>query len=218
MLPIILKIRLATMMMAGWSASATPTPMPTETVATMFAARTAGPVAVSFYDENEHQAATIAIWRDGSLDDATKETVKHLFRCRTTHREHMIAAKTLAMLADVSEHWDGKVLEYVSAYRVGHNESSTSPHRAARAVDFRIRGIQLREIRDYLWTTYTSVGVGWYPVEQFVHIDTRPGQQDMSWTFLNGVNHYHPFWAELARDPQMQARIAASRAAHHAGT
>ncbi len=88
----------------------------------------------------------------------------------------------------------------------------------ARAVDFRIRGIQLREIRDYLWTTYTSVGVGWYPVEQFVHIDTRPGQQDMSWTFLNGVNHYHPFWAELARDPEMQARIAASRAAHHVGT
>jgi uncharacterized protein YcbK (DUF882 family) len=218
LLPIILKVRLATMMMAGWNASASPAPMPSEAVASLFATQTAGPVEVSFYDENEHQAGTLAIWRDGATDEATKTLVKHLFRCRTTHREHMIAKKTLAMLADVSEHWDGKVIEYVSAYRVGHNESPTSPHRDARAVDFRIRGVQLREIRDYLWTTYTDVGVGWYPVEQFIHVDTRPTMHDTAWTFLNGVNHYHPFWAELARDPQMQARIDAWRAAHHVGT
>lgn len=218
MLPIILKIRLATMMMAGWSASATPAPMPTEAIATMFAAQTAGPIEVSFYDENDHQAGTVAIWRDGSIDDATKALVKHLFRCRSTHREKLMAQKTLAMIADVSEHWDGKVIEYVSAYRVGRGESATSPHRDGRALDFRIRGVQLREIRDYLWTTYTDVGVGWYPVEQFIHIDTRPGIHDTSWTFLNGVNHYHPFWAESARDPQLQARIDAWRAAHHVGS
>jgi uncharacterized protein YcbK (DUF882 family) len=218
LLPIILKIRLATTMMAGWSASAAPAPMPAQAVATMFAGETAGPVEVNFYDENAHQAGTVAIWRDGSTDDATKVLIKHLFRCRTTYREKLIAQKTLAMLADISEHYDGKTIEYVSGYRVSRNESPTSPHRDGRAVDFRIRGVSLPKIRDYLWTTYSDVGVGWYPSEQFIHIDTRPGLHDTAWTFLSGVNHYHPFWAELARDPQMQARIAAWRQAHHVGT
>ncbi len=216
MLPIILKVRLATTVMAGWTASASPVPMPAEEFATMFAGDTAGPVEVNFFDENAHQSHTLALWRDGATDDVTQ--VKRMFRCRTTYREKLIAKKTLAMLTDVSEHYPGKVIEYVSGYRASRQESSTSPHRDGRAVDFRIRGVQLREIRDYLWVTYSDVGVGWYPVEQFIHIDTRPGLHDTAWTFLNGENHYHPFWSELARDPDMQARIDKWRAAHHIGS
>ena len=93
-------------------------------------------------------------------------------------------------------------------------ESPTSPHRDARAIDFRIRGVQLKEIRDYLWKTYTDVGVGWYPAEQFVHIDTRPRVHDTAWTFLNGTNHYHPYWAELARKPM----VAEASHEHRAGS
>jgi uncharacterized protein YcbK (DUF882 family) len=219
LLPIILKVKLATTVMAGWTAAASPVPLPAEAVATMYAGETAGPVEVSFFDENAHQDYNIAIWRDGTTDDATTATVKKMFRCRTTYREKMIAKKTLAMLADVSQHYPGKTLEYVSGYRASRNESMTSPHRDGRAIDFRIRGVQLREIRDYLWVTYSDVGVGWYPVEQFIHIDTRPGLMgDTAWTFLNGDNHYHPFWAELARDPELQARIEKQRQAHHAGS
>lgn len=206
------------MTMAGWSAAASPMPLPADAVATLFAADTAGPVEVSLYDENEHQAGTIAIWRDGALDEDTKTIVKKLFHCRRTWREKLLAQKTLAMLADVSEHYPGKVIEYVSAYRAGWDESPSSPHRAGTALDFRIRGVQLKDIRDYVWTTYSDVGVGWYPSEQFIHIDTRPGIHDTAWTFLNGTNHYHPFWAELARDPQLQARIDAWRLKHHVGS
>lgn len=207
MLPIILKIRLATMAMAGWSAAASPFPMPASTVAMVFAGDTAAPVAVDLYDENDHQAGTVAIWRDGSTDPATAAEIKRLFRCRTTHREKMIAQKTLAMLADVADHYEGKTIEYVSGYRVGRGESATSPHRDGRAIDFRIRGVQLRDIRDYVWKTYSDVGVGWYPREQFIHIDTRPGLHDTAWTFLAGVNHYHPYWAELARQPAVATQV-----------
>jgi hypothetical protein len=73
-------------------------------------------------------------------------------------------------------------------------------------VDFRIRGIKQTDIRDYLWRNFTEVGVGWYPSEQFVHIDTRPGDRDCAWTFYNGDNHYHPYWAELARRPEKPAK------------
>ena len=208
-LPIILKAKLMANAMAGWTAVASPAPMPAETVATLVAANTAAPVPVSLYDENDHQKGVVAIWRDGSTDADTHDELKLLFRCRRTHREHAIAPATLAMLADVAERYAGMTIEYVSAYRANRGESSTSPHRHAAAVDFRIRGVQLRTIRDFLWRTYTGVGVGWYPEGQYIHIDSRPELHDTSWTFVDGKNRYSPYWAELARrkaKPTAQAR------------
>ena len=207
MLPVILKMKLATTLMAGFVASSTPAPLPVSQLAIAIGGAAASPVPVALYDENDHQTGTVAIWRDGWTDDETTAELKRLFRCRSTHHEHQLAQKTLAMLADVAEHYPDRTIEYVSVYRVGGNESQTSPHRAARAIDFRIRGVDLRQIRDYVWRTYADVGVGWYPSEQFLHIDTRPGLHDTAWTFLAGVNHYHPYWAELARQPQVATAV-----------
>lgn len=211
MLPIILKVRLMGMAAAGWTAAASPVPVPAEAMATLFAGTTSGPVEVDLYDENDHQKGRIAIWRDGSVDDATRVEVKRLFRCRKTHREAMIHKNTLAMLADVADRYEGKTIEYVSAFRVHRGESRTSPHRDARAIDFRIRGVQLRTIRDYLWRNYTQVGVGWYPEGQYIHIDSRPTWNDMSWTFVKGRNRYHPTWATLARRPVEDEPLAHAR-------
>jgi uncharacterized protein YcbK (DUF882 family) len=200
MLPILLKLKLATTAAAGLAA-ATPVPMPAIAVAMAVVEHAASPVEVKLFDENLNVNATVAIRRDGTMDDATAAEVKHLFRCRTTGREHAIARKTLAMLADIAEKYEPRTIEFVSVYRVQHGESTTSPHRDARAIDFRIRGVQLTKLRDYLWRTYTEVGIGWYPAEQFIHMDSRPTLHDTAWTFLTGENHYHPYWAEVARRP-----------------
>jgi len=208
MLPILIKIRLTTMAMAGWTSAAAPVPLPMDAISMVYQARAATPVEVKLYDENLHVNATVVIDHLGNSDEATTAEIHHLFRCRVTNRERPIARKTLMMLADVAEMYEGKTIEFVSVYRVQRGESLTSPHRDGRAIDFRIRGVQLRTIRDYLWNKYTEVGVGWYPSEQFIHMDTRPTMHDTSWTFLKGTNHYNPYWAELARRPQpvMQAR------------
>lgn len=208
MLPVILKLKLATAAAAALAASSSPLPVPAEALAMVVGQRSAAPVEVKLYDENLQVSATVAIRRDGAMDDETAVEVKHLFRCRQTNREHAIARKTLAMLADLADKYDTKTVEFVSVYRVQHGESLTSPHRDARAIDFRIRGIKLTEIRDYLWRTYTEVGVGWYPSEQFIHMDTRPTMHDTSWTFLAGVNHYHPYWSEAARRPESEKIVA----------
>lgn len=201
MLPILLKLKLATTAAAGLAAAATPIPMPADALALTVVARTAAPVEVKLYDENLGVSAVVGIRRDGTMDDATTAEVKHLFRCRQTNREHVIAKKTLAMLADIAEKYESRTIEFVSVYRVQHGESLTSPHRAARAIDFRIRGVALVQIRDYLWRKYSEVGIGWYPSEQFIHMDSRPTLHDTAWTFLAGVNHYHPYWSEAARRP-----------------
>lgn len=207
MVPGILEIKLATTLMAGWMAAASPVPVPAQAVAMMIEAKAASPVEVKLYDENLRVHATVVLNRDGSADDATKQEVTHLFRCRDTGRKRPIARRALAMLADVADRYEGKTIEFVSVYRVRRGESMTSPHRDARAIDFRIRGVKLRDLRDYLWRTYTAVGIGWYPGEQFLHMDTRPGLHDTAWTFTNGKNKYKPYWAELARrEPRPASR------------
>ena len=207
MIPLLFKVRLMTTAMSGWMAAASPVPVPMSSVATAFEMRAAMPVEVKLYDENLKVNATVLIDHQGNSDAETTKEIRHLFRCRATNAERAIARKTLLMLADIAEMYEGKTVEFVSVYRRQRGESWTSPHRDGRAIDFRIRGVNLREIRDYLWRKYTEVGIGWYPSEQFVHMDTRPTLHDTSWTFLRGKNFYSPYWAKLARQPSKpQAR------------
>nr|MBA2544136.1 DUF882 domain-containing protein [Deltaproteobacteria bacterium] len=85
-----------------------------------------------------------------------------------------------------------------------------SPHRSARAIDFRIRGVPLREIRDWVWRHYSGVGIGWYPGDQFLHVDSR--DQDTAWTEIRGgVNDYKPYWAVQAREVAPSPRSLARR-------
>ena len=156
-------------------------------------------VEVSLFDENQKEAAMVWIGRDGSVDAATAKTIKRLFKCRRSGRQRKIDQGALALLADVAAQYPGKTIEYVSVYRGNSEESGTSPHRHGRAIDFRIRGVKPQEIRDYLWRTFRGVGIGWYPEESFIHIDHRPGEKDISWTFIKGENLYNPGWAAVAR-------------------
>ncbi len=156
-------------------------------------------VAVPLYDENHAEFAVVRIGRDGSLTPEADREIRHLFRCKSTGIEHKMDVRLLAMLADVSSHFDGKVITFVSGFRTGSAERMTSPHRGGRALDFRVNGESLIAVRDYMWKYYDEVGIGWYPTENFVHMDHRAGQADISWTFLDGSEHYNPSWAERVR-------------------
>jgi uncharacterized protein YcbK (DUF882 family) len=197
MLATVIHLKFATTLMSGWVSAASPIPMPAAVMAVAFESHVASPIEVPLYDQNRRVSATVVIERDGSTDAETAKQLTYLFRCRTD-RQHPIAKKTLSMLASLAERYE-RPIEFVSAYRVQRGESRTSPHRDARAIDFRIRGVPLREVRDYLWRTYTEVGIGWYPGEQFIHMDSRPTMHDTAWTMMNGRNHYKPYWSELAR-------------------
>ncbi len=199
MLAAVIPIKLATTIMSAWIASSAPVPLPAAAFALALEQQAAQPVELVIHDDNRGGVETrIVLERDGSAYDAAMATkIAHVFRCKTDH-EHEIAKRTLAMLAAVGERW-GKPIDLVSGYRVRAGESQTSPHRAARAIDFRIKGVPLQEIRDWVWRTYALVGVGYYPGEAFLHIDSR--DQDTAWTELSGgVNDYKPFWAIKARE------------------
>jgi hypothetical protein len=68
----------------------------------------------------------------------------------------------------------------VSGYRLpGGLTRDTSRHVAGEAMDFRIPGVPLTELRDYCHR-FTAAGVGYYPRTQFVHLDVR--RQNARWT------------------------------------
>lgn len=159
----------------------------------------AEPVDVVLFDANHKETYTVRIGRDGSIDATTRETLEHAFRCRRSERERGIDRGLLAMIADVQARWPGHTIEYISAYRNWKGERKTSPHRAGRAFDFRVQGVKLTDVRDYVWTRFEQVGVGWYPDEGFVHMDHRHGEADIAWTEIRGNNRYHPSWSTRAR-------------------
>jgi uncharacterized protein YcbK (DUF882 family) len=116
------------------------------------------------------------------------------------------------MLADVAARYPGKTIEYVSAYRAV--DPRESRHRQGRAFDFRIPGVPLTELRDYVWTHHTEIGVGWYPQSNFIHMDHRPGDKDYAWTQIGATEHGNPYWATKARrtepEPERPRRGAGS--------
>jgi uncharacterized protein YcbK (DUF882 family) len=156
-------------------------------------------VDVDLLDLHSGRHQIFSLPEDGELDRAQARQIGRFMRCRRTGRWRRMNSGMLAMLAALAAHFPGHTIEILSAYRAPPYEPS-SRHREGRAIDLRVHGIPLREVRDFLWATYPSgVGIGYYPSQNFLHMDHRPGDR-IAWTQAhnNGPYNYHPRWARVA--------------------
>lgn len=196
-------IALLPLVAAGWMTVQHPDPPASVLDAAQVAvtealtAARAAQVEVTIFNVNYPETITVRIGKDGAVDDATRKQLERTFKCKRTKRQHAIDRGLLVMLADVAARYPGKTIEYVSAYRAV--DPRESRHRQGRAFDFRIPGVPLTELRDYVWTHHTEIGVGWYPQSNFIHMDHRPGDKDYAWTQIGGTEHGNPYWATKAR-------------------
>lgn len=128
-------------------------------------------------------------------------SLEHIARCRRTSRELPINPKVVDMLADVAEHWPGHVIELVSGVRAPPYGAPHSRHFIGYAIDLRVRGVPITEVRDFIWNTHHNVGVGYYPEGNFVHMDTRTSDQEIAWSGHGDSLplEYHPRWSQHAR-------------------
>jgi uncharacterized protein YcbK (DUF882 family) len=107
-----------------------------------------------------------------------------LMRPRGVRRVKAPHPRLARLLAQVSDHFGGRPIHIISGYRKpGGNTRRTSRHVAAQALDFRIPGVALTELRDYC-ARFGHVGVGYYPTSNFVHLDVR--RNNARWTDLAG--------------------------------
>ena len=165
------------------------------------AAKEASRVSIVLIDQHGG-TLHLEVGAGGELDNADRAELQHFFRCRRTGREHPIAPGLVGKLADLADHFAGRPIEIVSAYRHPPHASRGSRHRHGRAIDIRVVGIPARTVRDYLWTRYDDeVGVGFYRQQQFVHLDHRPGHPATAWTQRRQHSdyRYHPGWSRAAR-------------------
>ena len=153
---------------------------------------------VHVYNGNTREYATFHIDATGHYPAEEMPSVKHLFRCRRTGRNDKMHPGVLRILADLSARYPGRTIEIVSGYRAPPYGVPHSKHFHGRAIDLRVQGVDIKEVRDYLWRTNDKdVGVGYYRGQKFVHVDYRPGNKKMAWTSKrrNAKYRYFPEWS-----------------------
>jgi uncharacterized protein YcbK (DUF882 family) len=154
--------------------------------------------------------ALLLLRHDGQLDARQAEVLETLMRCRKTGRSHEVSPGLVMILADLAEAFPGRSIELVSGNRAPGDGAPNSKHFHGHAVDIRIPGVPLEQVRDYLWRTHTSIGLGYYPRQGFIHIDYRPGDPDIAWTATHegATYHFHPAWARSLRaDRERSSRV-----------
>jgi uncharacterized protein YcbK (DUF882 family) len=110
---------------------------------------------------------------DGSYNVEALRAASHLLRCKRTDAEKDIEPRLLTVLSTIYDHFQGKPLQVVSAYR--NQRRTTSYHFRGSASDIRIPGVRPLSLRTYVETLDAGgMGIGLYPRADFVHVDVRP--------------------------------------------
>jgi len=107
------------------------------------------------------------------IGPVTRQRARAFFRA-SSGQTHAIDARLLRQLAVFSDHFGGRTLEIISAFRPQRRRQYTqhSKHNFGRAVDFRVLGVPNRVARDFC-RTLPATGCGFYPRSVFIHMDTR---------------------------------------------
>jgi hypothetical protein len=127
-----------------------------------------------------HEALPILPGQSRALEEGP---FQQFLRDHYTNQATRMDTRLLDVLARVAGRFSARRIEVVSGYRSpkynlmlrkkGHQVARHSQHMEGHAVDFRIRGIETRQVLHYVKSQHLG-GVGFYPHSQFVHCDTGP--------------------------------------------
>lgn len=118
--------------------------------------------------------------KKGNILEKGVKDIDYILRCRLTGAETDISLKLIALVDQVEDHFGGSRVEIISGYRSpelnsslrssGRGVAKQSLHMKGLAMDIRIPGIALRDLRNYA-ASLRAGGVGFYPGPNFVHVD-----------------------------------------------
>lgn len=109
----------------------------------------------------------------GKPDPKARTRLARFLRDRESDEQKRPHARLMRVLAYLADHFNGRTIVVVSAYRSEKNGTSgSSRHSSGEAIDIRVEGVPNETLRDYC-LTLQRVGVGYYPRGSFVHVDVR---------------------------------------------
>lgn len=128
---------------------------------------------VRFVNTRTSQQETVPlITRFGTINNRSRQILSRLAGPdQEIARTVLLHPKLLLMLQRVADQFPDRKIEIISGYRLGEKGHSDS-HNLARAVDFRVSGIQNEKLYDFI-KTLPKCGTGYYPKSNFVHLDIR---------------------------------------------
>ncbi len=112
-----------------------------------------------------------------------KETWDRFLRCHHTNQFTAMDRRLIGLIRAASQRFASHMGEVVSGFRApkynlmlrkkGHQVARDSQHTYGHAIDFRLAGVELKDLRRFVLSQRMG-GVGYYPHSQFVHADTGP--------------------------------------------
>ncbi len=130
---------------------------------------------VELYTLNTHESYVLRPDNSGRFGASELAGWTRFLRCHHTGRSHAMAWRVAPLLYDTARHFGLRRVLVVAGYRAPRiarqKGNPASPHKDGRACDFRIDGITIEALRDYLRAAYNYIGVGYYPNSNFVHLD-----------------------------------------------
>jgi uncharacterized protein YcbK (DUF882 family) len=109
---------------------------------------------------------------DGTINPEALDRIRHLFRDKHTHVEHEVHQRLIKVLYKLVDHFKARQINLISGFRDSKNEGHESNHGKGRAADIMIPGVKLAAVARRA-RMLGHVGVGFYPVAGFVHLDVR---------------------------------------------
>lgn len=111
---------------------------------------------------------------DGILNPETGEKMKRLCRDKDTDAMMDIHPRLVKLLYKIAVRFKARQINIISGYREQEGSPKESNHTKGRAIDFMVPGVSLGAVAKYA-RSLGHVGVGFYPVSGFIHLDVRDG-------------------------------------------
>ncbi len=138
---------------------------------------------LNLYSINTGESLKVAYWIDGEYIEGSIREINWLLRDYRSGEIAQIDIKLLDLLYLIAKISEGKRIEVISGYRspatnaylrrIKRGVAKDSYHTHGKAVDIRLEGMSLSQLRD-LALSLRAGGVGYYPRSGFVHLDTGP--------------------------------------------
>lgn len=113
--------------------------------------------------------------RGGGFSPRQMRTLMDFLRCHHTNKRRPMDPRLVSLLYQTARHYNNAKLYVIAGYRApsvaAAKGNPKSPHKRGVACDFRLAGVPIEALRDYLRRTYNNIGVGYYPNSGFIHLD-----------------------------------------------